>query len=126
MFTRAHLVTKTFLPQQFGRYYIATVKMVETLYTMMEVHFKAKMTQVEPPKEDIFKKHKFARRSAQQYDEKTKLLTFKIFDMFNNAGKVKKELWNLLITELCDMSMIQSLNYLLDDIVRRPEHEICH
>ncbi|EXL97704.1 hypothetical protein FOIG_10024 [Fusarium odoratissimum NRRL 54006] len=70
--------------------------MVETLYAMMEVHFKAKMTQVEPPKEDIFKKHKFARRSAQQYDEKTKLLTFKIFDTLNNAGKVKDELWNLL------------------------------
>ncbi|KAJ0154748.1 putative lactate 2-monooxygenase PB1A11.03 [Fusarium oxysporum f. sp. albedinis] len=70
--------------------------MVETLYAMMEVHFKAKMTQVEPPKEDIFKKHKFARRSAQQYDEKTKLFTFKIFDTFNNAGEVKDELWNLL------------------------------
>ncbi|KAH7468000.1 hypothetical protein FOMA001_g15194 [Fusarium oxysporum f. sp. matthiolae] len=56
--------------------------MVETLYAMME--------------EDIFKKHKFARRSVQQYDEKTKLLTFKIFDTFNNAGEVKDELWNLL------------------------------
>lgn len=54
------------------------------------------MTQVEPPKEDIFKKHKFARRSAQQYDEKTKLFAFKIFGTFNNAGEVKDELWNLL------------------------------
>lgn len=30
------------------------------------------------------------------------------------------------ITELCDMTMIQSLNYLLDDRVKRLEHEICH
>ncbi|KAH7147559.1 hypothetical protein DER46DRAFT_579999 [Fusarium sp. MPI-SDFR-AT-0072] len=63
---------------------------------MMEVHFKAGTTQVEPPKDDILKRHKSARRSAQEYNEKTKLLTFKVFDTFDNAGKVKDELWNLL------------------------------
>ncbi|KAF5579482.1 uncharacterized protein FSUBG_13602 [Fusarium subglutinans] len=73
--------------------------MVGTIYAMMEVHFQAKSTQVEPPKEDIFKTYNYARRSEQVYDEHNKLLKFKIYDNFDNAAKVLGELWNLLRKE---------------------------
>ncbi|KAG5754833.1 hypothetical protein H9Q72_003596 [Fusarium xylarioides] len=73
--------------------------MVGILYAMMKVHFTAKVTLVEPPKEDIFMKHKYPRRSAQEYDERTKLLKFKIYDNFDNARKVMGELWDLLRKE---------------------------
>lgn len=66
---------------------------------MMEIHFMAKTTQAEPPKADIFKKHRYARRSAHEYDEKTKLLKFQVYDNFDNATKVKDELWDLLRKE---------------------------
>ncbi|KAF5248698.1 hypothetical protein FANTH_5768 [Fusarium anthophilum] len=73
--------------------------MVGTIYAMMEVHFQAKATQIEPPKEDIFKTYIYARRSEQVYDEQNKLLKFKIYDNFDNAAKVVGELWNLLRKE---------------------------
>jgi heterodisulfide reductase subunit B len=76
--------------------YIVPVKMVGTIFVMMEACFKAKTPVVEPPTEDILKKHKFTRQSAQEYEEKTGLLKFKIYDNFDNAGKLKDELWNLL------------------------------
>ncbi|KAG4262865.1 hypothetical protein FPRO03_10228 [Fusarium proliferatum] len=70
--------------------------MVGTIYAMMEAHFMAKTLQAEPPEADIFKKHRYARKSAQEYDEKTKLLKFQIYDNFDSATKVKDELWDLL------------------------------
>ncbi|KAF5703769.1 hypothetical protein FGLOB1_8872 [Fusarium globosum] len=73
--------------------------MVGPIYAMMEAHFMAKTTQAEPPKADIFKKHRYARKSAQEYDEKTKLLRFQIYDNFDNATKVKDELRDLLRKE---------------------------
>lgn len=53
-----------------------TVDMVGKIYVMMEAHFQAKTTQVEPPKVDIFQKHEYARESAQEYDEEANLLKF--------------------------------------------------
>lgn len=73
--------------------------MVGVIYAMMEAHFMAKTTQAEPPKADVFKKHRYARKSAQEYDEKTKLLKFQIYDNFDNARKVIDELWDLLRKE---------------------------
>ncbi|KAF5551318.1 hypothetical protein FMEXI_3436 [Fusarium mexicanum] len=73
--------------------------MVGTIYAMMEAHFQAKTTQIEAPKGDIFKKYNYARQSAQVYDEKNKLLKFKIYDNFDNAAKMLGELWNLLRKE---------------------------
>ncbi|KAF5723944.1 hypothetical protein FMUND_1265 [Fusarium mundagurra] len=78
---------------------ITTTKMGGTTYAMMEAHFKAKTTQVEPPKEDLFEKHEYARRSAQEYDEGTKVLKFQIYDNFDNAAKIQSELWDLLHKE---------------------------
>ncbi|KAF5642492.1 uncharacterized protein FTJAE_3649 [Fusarium tjaetaba] len=65
----------------------------------MEAHFKPKTILAEPPKEDIFKKHKYARQSAPKYDETTELLKFQIYDNFDNARKLKDELWDLLRKE---------------------------
>ncbi|KLO97311.1 uncharacterized protein LW93_3289 [Fusarium fujikuroi] len=73
--------------------------MVGTIYAMMEAHFMAKTLQAELPEADIFKKHRFERKSAQEYDEKTKLLKSQIYDNFDNATKVKDELWDLLRKE---------------------------
>ncbi|PNP84076.1 hypothetical protein FNYG_02764 [Fusarium nygamai] len=73
--------------------------MVGTLYVMMEANFKEKTTQAEPPKEDIFKKNTYARQSAQEYNQTTELLRFQIYDNFDNARKVKDELWDLLRKE---------------------------
>ncbi|KAF5633754.1 hypothetical protein F25303_9019 [Fusarium sp. NRRL 25303] len=73
--------------------------MVGKIYVMMEAHFEAKTTQVEPLKVDIFQKHEYARGSAQEYDEEAKLLKFQIYDNFDNATKVKDELWDLLRKE---------------------------
>ncbi|KAF4499522.1 hypothetical protein FAGAP_4312 [Fusarium agapanthi] len=66
---------------------------------MMEAHFQAKTTQIEHPKEDIFKTYNYAWQSAQDYDEQNKLLKFKVYDNFDNAAKVQGELCNLLRKE---------------------------
>ncbi|KAF5987876.1 hypothetical protein FCOIX_767 [Fusarium coicis] len=73
--------------------------MVGTIYAMMEAHFKPKAMLVEPLKEGIFKKNEYARLSAQEYDEETKLLKFRIYDNFDHARKLKGELWDLLRKE---------------------------
>ncbi|KAF4951579.1 hypothetical protein FGADI_7354 [Fusarium gaditjirri] len=83
---------------------------------MMEVHFKAKTTQAQPPKDNIFEKYNYARQSDQQYNEKTKSLEFKIYDKFDNAGKVKDELRNLLAREnIFDEWDVQGLFVMLNN-----------
>jgi hypothetical protein len=66
--------------------------MVGTIYA----HFKPKTMLVGPLKDEILKKNEL---SAQEYDEETKLLKFRIYDNFDHARKLKGELWDLLRKE---------------------------